>query len=92
MLTVMRFARAPPFGRVHAVALAHHEQPDRLRRAMLLTRNLAFGMNILSLAGLALMGIGLTLGRQKQIGTLPAAGLMGIGTVLTFVGLYVAAP
>jgi hypothetical protein len=38
------------------------------------------------------MGIGLTLNRQQKIGVSIAFGLMGAGTVLVFVGLYVAVP
>jgi hypothetical protein len=42
--------------------------------------------------GFVLMGIGLTLNRQQKIGVSIAFGLMGAGTVLVFVGLYVAVP
>jgi hypothetical protein len=49
-------------------------------------------MNILTLAGFLLMGIGLTLNRQQKVGVPIAFGLMSVGTVLVFGGLYVAAP
>jgi sulfite exporter TauE/SafE len=49
-------------------------------------------MNILTLAGFVLMGIGLTLNRQKKVQTPVIFALMGAGTVLVFLGLYVAAP
>jgi hypothetical protein len=58
----------------------------------MLTKNILFGMNLLSLAGFALMGISLTLQRQGKLGTPAAFGLMAAGTALLFVGLYVADP
>jgi len=58
----------------------------------LLTRELVYGMNILTLAGFALMGIGLTLNRQGRVRAPGAFALMGAGTVLVVLGLYVAAP
>jgi hypothetical protein len=58
----------------------------------MLTKNLPFGLNLISLAGFFLMGLGLTLARQKRIGASAAAALMGIGTLLLFGGLYVAVP
>ena len=58
----------------------------------MLTREILFGMNILSLAGFLLMGIGLTLNRQQKVGVPVAFALMGGGTVLVFGGLYVAVP
>jgi hypothetical protein len=58
----------------------------------MLTRNLSFGLNLISLAGFLLMGIGLTLRRQKRLGVGAAVALMGVGTALLFGGIYVAAP
>ena len=58
----------------------------------MLTKEILYGMNILSLVGFVLMGIGLSLNRQQKIGVPIAFGLMGAGTVLVFVGLYVAVP
>ena len=58
----------------------------------MLTKEILYGMNILSLAGFLLMGIGLTLNRQQKIGLPIAFALMGAGTVLVFVGLYVVPP
>ena len=43
-------------------------------------------------SGYALMGIGLTLNRQQKVRTPVAFALMGGGTVLVFLGLYVATP
>jgi hypothetical protein len=58
----------------------------------MLTKNLPFGLNLISVAGFLLMGIGLTLSRQRRIGLPVAAGLMGAGTVLLFFGIHVAVP
>lgn len=58
----------------------------------MLTKNLSFGLNLVSLAGFLLMGIGLTLSRQKRVGAPAAFALMGVGTALLFIGLYVAVP
>jgi len=55
----------------------------------MLTRNAYFGFNLVSLAGLLVMGIGLHLSRTKRIGPPAGFGLMGLGTALVFVGLYV---
>ncbi len=58
----------------------------------MLTRHLLFGMNLVTLGGFVLMGIGLTLNRQRQVGTVAAFALMGAGTALVFLGLYLAPP
>lgn len=58
----------------------------------MLTREFLFGMNIVSLAGFALMAIVLTLTRQRRLRFPVAATLMGVGTALLFLGLYVAVP
>jgi succinate dehydrogenase/fumarate reductase cytochrome b subunit len=55
-----------------------------------LTRDGLFGMNILTLAGFAAMGIGLTLRRMANAGAPLCFGLMCVGTVLVFAGLYAA--
>jgi hypothetical protein len=47
-------------------------------------------MNILSLAGFVLMGIGLTFTRQGRVRAPVAYALMGVGTALVFAGLYLA--
>jgi hypothetical protein len=54
----------------------------------MLTRDILFGLNILSLVGFVAMMAGLNLGRSKQVRPLVAAMLMGAGTVLVFAGLY----
>jgi hypothetical protein len=54
----------------------------------MLTKDILFGMNILTLAGFAVMGLTLTLNRMGQAGRLLSIGLMGAGTALVFFGLY----
>jgi hypothetical protein len=58
----------------------------------MLTKEILFGFDILTLAGFVLMGIGLTLNRQRKVRVSIAVALMGAGTALVFLGLYVAAP
>jgi hypothetical protein len=54
----------------------------------MLTKNILFGMNILTLAGFVVMGITLTLNRTGQAGKAMSIGLMIAGTALVFFGLY----
>jgi hypothetical protein len=56
------------------------------------TKEILFGMNLLTLAGFVVMGAGLTLNRQGTVRTPVAFAVMGTGTVLVFLGLYLAAP
>jgi uncharacterized membrane protein YozB (DUF420 family) len=58
----------------------------------MLTKEIIYGMNILTLAGFVLMGAGLTLNRQGKVRVPVAFALMGAGTALVFLGLYVAVP
>ena len=58
----------------------------------MLTREILYGLNILTLAGFVLMGAGLTLNRQQKVRVPVAFALMGAGTVLVFLGLYAATP
>jgi hypothetical protein len=58
----------------------------------MLTRELLFGMNIISLSGFALMGIVLSLTRQQRLRFPVALILMGVGTALLFFGLWVVVP
>jgi hypothetical protein len=53
-----------------------------------LTKDILFGMNILTLAGFLVMGLTLTLYRMGQAGKGLSLGLMAAGTVLVFLGLY----
>jgi len=54
----------------------------------MLTKDILFGMNILTLSGFAVMGITLTLNRAGQAGSASSIGLMAVGTALVFLGLY----
>ena len=54
----------------------------------MLTKDILFGMNIMTLAGFALMGLSLSLNRTGQIGARLSVGLMCAGTALVFFGLY----
>jgi hypothetical protein len=53
-----------------------------------LTRDILFGMNMLSLAGFVVMRLTLTLNRMGQAGKGLSIGLMTAGTALVFIGLY----
>ena len=54
----------------------------------MLTKHTLFGMNLLSLVGLMIMGFGLTLNRMARAGLPLSVGVMGLGTALVLVGLY----
>ena len=54
----------------------------------MLTQDILFGMNLLTLTGFVVMGLTLTLNRMGQAGKALSMGLMGAGTVLVFLGLY----
>ena len=56
----------------------------------MLTQKILFGMNLLSLAGFALMGVSLTLSRQKRLRPPAAFTMMGAGTALLLAGMYAA--
>jgi hypothetical protein len=58
----------------------------------MLTREILLGMNILTLGGFVLMGLGLTFTRQGTIRVPVAYALMAMGTALVFIGLYAAVP
>ncbi len=64
----------------------------RFAGASMFTKEILYGMDLLTLAGFVLMGIGMTLNRQGKVRTPVAFALMGAGTVLVFLGLYVATP
>ena len=53
----------------------------------MLTKDILFGMNILTLAGFVVMGLTLTLNRMGQAGRALSIGLMAAGTALVFLGL-----
>ena len=54
----------------------------------MLTRDILFGINLLTRAGFVVMGLTLTLNRMGQAGTALSIGLMAAGTALVFLGLY----
>jgi hypothetical protein len=54
----------------------------------MLTEDILFGMNILTLVGLVVTGFGLTLRRVARAGLPLCIGFMGVGTVQVLVGLY----
>jgi hypothetical protein len=55
-----------------------------------LTRDIFHGLNLLVVVGFVAMGIGLNQSRQGRARAPAAFAMMGIGTVLVFIGLYVA--
>jgi hypothetical protein len=54
----------------------------------MLTQDILFGMNILTVAGFVVMGLSLTLHRMAAVGRPLSVGLMCAGTALVFIGLY----
>lgn len=56
----------------------------------MLTQPIVSGLNLLTLLGFLLMGLGLTLTRQGRMRAPAALALMGAGTALVFLGLYLA--
>jgi uncharacterized RDD family membrane protein YckC len=54
----------------------------------MLTKDILFGMNIMTLAGFIVMGLSLTLHRMAVAGRPLSIGLMCAGTALVFLGLY----
>ena len=55
----------------------------------MLTKDILYGMNILSLTGFVVMGLTLSLRRMAHVGAPLCIGLMCVGTALVFIGLYV---
>ncbi len=54
----------------------------------MLTKDIFFGMNVLTLVGFLVMGISLTLRRTGNAGIPLSIGLMCAGTALVFFGLF----
>jgi hypothetical protein len=54
----------------------------------MLTKDIFYGMNILTLAGFVVMGLTVALRRSGQAGKGVSIGLMCAGTALVFYGLY----
>jgi hypothetical protein len=55
----------------------------------MLTKDLLYGMNVLTLVGLILTGFGLTLHRSANARVPLCIAVMGVGTALVLAGLYV---
>jgi hypothetical protein len=53
-----------------------------------LTKDILYGMNILSLTGFVVMGLTLSLRRMANASAPLCIGLMCVGTALVFIGLY----
>jgi len=53
-----------------------------------LTKDILFGMNVLTLAGFLVMGLSLTLRRTGNASVPLSIGMMGAGTALVFFGLF----
>ena len=64
---------------------------DALRNA-LLAQNILHGLNLLTIIGFVLMGIGLNQSRQGRARAPVAFALMIAGTVLVFCGMYFGTP
>jgi hypothetical protein len=60
----------------------------RPRARPVLTQDILFDMNLLTLTGFVVMGLTLTLNRMGQAGKGLSIGLMAAGTALVFLGLY----
>ena len=54
----------------------------------MLTKDILFGMNVLTLAGFLVMGLSLTLHRTGNAGVPLSIALMCAGTALVFFGLF----
>ena len=54
----------------------------------MLTKDILFGMNLLTLAGFLVMGLSLTLHRTGNVGVPLSIGLMSAGTALVLFGLF----
>ena len=54
----------------------------------MLTKPLVYGFNIITLLGFAVMALGYSFGRAGRARALPGFALMGVGTALVFLGLF----
>jgi hypothetical protein len=70
------------------VGTRRQARPRQTKGKGVLTKDILFGMNILTLAGFVVMGLTLTLSRMGQAGKGLSIGLMTAGTALVFLGLY----
>jgi hypothetical protein len=72
----------------HMCCIVNYETVNRPWQERMLTKDILFGLNLLTLAGFAVMGLSLTLQRSGQIGAPLSIGLMSVGTALVVYGLY----
>ena len=70
------------------LGLARAAGPETIVTGTMFTKDILFGMNILTLAGFVVMGLSLTLHRMAAAGRPLSIGLMCAGTALVFLGLY----
>jgi hypothetical protein len=54
----------------------------------MLTKDILFGMNLLTLAGFVVMGLTITLHRTGNVGVFLSIALMCVGTALVIFGLF----
>jgi hypothetical protein len=69
------------------VSGAAHAEVNARPGGTVLTKDILFGMNVLSLAGFLVMGLSLTLRRTGNAGIPLSIGLMCAGTALVLFGL-----
>ena len=74
---------------VHPNQIYAWKCPGEGPRQAMLTKDILFGMNTLTLVGLIMTGFGLTLRRTARAGLPLCIGFMGVGTALVLFGLYV---
>ena len=80
-----------PLSLIKWLQLADREMQDPYSVGLggtMLTKDILFGMNIITLAGFVVMGLSLSLSRAGQIGAPLSVGLMCAGTALVFFGLF----
>jgi len=65
-----------------------HRRMQQNTAAKMLTKDILFGMNALTLLGFTAMGFGLTLRRMASASLPVCLVLMSAGTALVFAGLY----
>jgi hypothetical protein len=82
----IRLFAADPSGVIGSFDVADARGPRG--SSSVLTKEILFGMNILTLVGLLLTGFGLTLRRMGRAGLPLCIGVMSVGTVLVLAGLY----
>jgi hypothetical protein len=67
---------------------AQRRGQSRVAERTMFTRDILFGMNIVSLTGFVIMAFSISLRRMTKAGAPLCFSLMGVGTALVFLGLY----